>query len=267
MSTLYLAAADLAPEHFIELRGAKAALESPGFAIQLVNFLGVPIEHGVGHLPVKWREKIVAMSRTALEKAADIALWSIDPTVPRSANDLLHKLAVTSTGAIGGAFGLSALALELPLSTTVMLRSIADIARSEGEDLRDSNTKFACLSVFALGGRTTTDDATESAYYVTRLGLAQSVNEAAQHLVSKHALKSAAPPLLKLIQNVAARFSLQVSEKAAAQAVPIIGAAGGAFVNFLFISHYQKMAKGHFTIRRLERLYSPEQIESCYRDI
>jgi len=49
--------------------------------------------------------------------------------------------------------------------------------------------------------------------------------------------------------------------------VPIIGAAGGAFVNFLFISHYQKMAKGHFTIRRLERLYSPEQIESCYRDI
>ena len=87
---------------------------------------------------------------------------------PRSASELLHKLAVTGTGAAGGAFGVSALALELPLSTTVMLRSIADIARAEGEDLRAPDAKLACLSVFALGGRATSDDATESAYYVAR---------------------------------------------------------------------------------------------------
>ena len=267
MSDLYLAATDLAPDHLIELREAKGALEGPGFAIQVVNFIGVPIEHGIDRLPVRWREKIVTVSRVALEKAADIALWSIDPIGPRSASDLLHMLAVTGTGAIGGAFGVSALALELPLSTTVMLRSIADIARAEGEDLREPSAKLACLAVFALGGRADSDDAADSAYYVTRLGLAQTITEATQQLLSKQAAKSAASPLFKLIQSVAARFSLQVSEKAAAQCVPVIGAAGGAFVNYLFISHYQKMAKGHFTIRRLERRYSAALIESIYRAI
>jgi hypothetical protein len=136
-----------------------------------------------------------------------------------------HKLAVTTRRA-GGAFGVSALALELPFSTTVMPRSIADIARAEGEDLRTPDAKVACLAVFALGGRAASDDASESAYYIARVSLANAVSEAAHHLVSKHAIKGAAPPLLNLIQKIAGRFSIQVSEKAAAQAIPIIGAAG-----------------------------------------
>ena len=143
-----LATIDLAPEHLIELRAAKESLESPRFAVQAVNFLGVPIEQGISHLPANWREKILAISHAALEKAAEIALWSVDPSGPRSASDLLHKLAVTGVGAAGGAFGVSALALELPLSTTVMLRSIADIARSEGEDVSAPDAKLACLAVF-----------------------------------------------------------------------------------------------------------------------
>ena len=40
-----------------------------------------------------------------------------------------------ASGAAGGAFGLATLPLELPVSTVIMLRSIADIAISEGEDL------------------------------------------------------------------------------------------------------------------------------------
>ncbi len=256
---------DLSPEHLLELRGAKELLESPRFAVQAVNFLGVPIEQGISHLPANWREKILAISHAALEKAAQVALWSVDPAGPRSASELLHKLAVTTSGAAGGAFGVSALALELPFSTTVMLRSIADIARAEGEDLRTPDAKVACLAVFALGGRAASDDASESAYYIARVSLANAVSEAAHHMVSKHAIKGAAPPLLNLIQKIAGRFSIQVSEKAAAQAIPIIGAAGGAILNWLFISHYQQMAKGHFTIRRLERLYPSEVVEARYR--
>jgi len=258
---------DLTAEHFVELRHAKEALESPRFAIQVVNFIGVPVEQGIAHLPPNWRDKILSISRAALERAADIALWSVDPTSPRKANDLLHKLVVTGTGAAGGAFGLSALALELPLSTTVMLRSIADIARAEGEDLRTTDAKLACLSVFALGGRAPSDDQTESAYYIARLSLANAISEAAHHLMSKNAVKGAAPQLIGLIQRIAARFSLQVSEKTAAQAIPVIGAAGGAVLNWLFISHYQQMAKGHFTIRRLERIYPPALVEARYRQL
>ena len=266
MSSQALVTVDLTPEHQLELRAAKHMLERPRYAIRVANLLGVPIERGIGHLPLDWRKKILTISHAALDRAADVALWSVEASRRRPASELLHKLVVTGTGAAGGAFGVSALALELPLSTTVMLRSIADIARAEGEDLRSPDTKLACLAVFALGGRATSDDATESAYYVARVGLANAVSEAAQHLMSKHAMKGSAPPLLDLIRRVAARFSLQVSEKAAAQAVPIIGAAGGAALNWLFISHYQQMAKGHFTIRRLERRYSAELIESRYRD-
>lgn len=267
MSGRALAPAALSPEHVAELREAKQALEGPRFAIQVANLIGVPIEQGITHLPANWRERILSISHAALERAADIALWSVDPSRPRPANELLHKLAVTGTGAVGGAFGLAALALELPVSTTVMLRSIADIARAEGEDLRSPDSKLACLTVFALGGRSGSDDASESAYYVARMSLASAVSEATHHLMSKHALKGAAPPLIAVIQRIAARFSLQVSEKAAAQAVPIIGAAGGAVLNWLFISHYQQMAKGHFTIRRLERLYSPALLEATYREL
>ena len=71
------------------------------------------------------------------------------------------------------------------MSTTIMLRSIADIARSEGERLRTPEAKLACLEVFARGGRSTTDDANESAYFIMRGTLAKLVSEAAKYIAEK----------------------------------------------------------------------------------
>jgi hypothetical protein len=53
----------------------------------------------------------------------------------------------------------------------------------------------------------------------------------------------------------------------AAQSVPVIGAAGGAAINLLFIDHFQDMARGHFTVRRLERTYGAELIRAEYERI
>ena len=50
----------------------------------------------------------------------------------------------------------------------------------------------------------------------------------------------------------------------AAQAVPVIGAAGGALINTLFMDHFQDMAHGHFTVRRLERKYGEEVVKLAY---
>jgi hypothetical protein len=47
--------------------------------------------------------------------------------------------------------------------------------------------------------------------------------------------------------------------------VPVVGAAGGATVNVLFITHFQAMAGGHFTVRRLERKYGAELVQARYR--
>jgi EcsC family protein len=58
-----------------------------------------------------------------------------------------------------------------------------------------------------------------------------------------------------------------VSEKTAAQLVPVIGAAGGALINTIFIAHYQDMARGHFMVRRLEKIHGSEPVRIAYENL
>ena len=44
----------------------------------------------------------------------------------------------------------------------------------------------------------------------------------------------------------------------------VLGAVGGAAVNLAFIEHFQEVAHGHFTIRRLERAYGAAAVRSEY---
>lgn len=250
-------------QHVAQLRAAKSALESADLTVQVASVVGTPIEKAIDLLPERWQELILDVTRDALEKAADAAIWSLKSDVP-TARNLSHKFAVAISGAAGGTFGLPALAIELPVSTTIMLRSIADIARSEGEDIRAPEARLACIEVFALGGKSRSDDAAESGYYAARAVLGKVVSEAAGYL-AKGGTQVTAPAFVRFISGVAARFQIQVTQKAAAQAAPILGAAGGALINSIFISHFQKMARAHFTVRRLERTYTPEQVEARYR--
>jgi hypothetical protein len=71
--------------------------------------------------------------------------------------------------------------------------------------------------------------------------------------------------LLRLLNTIAARFSVQVSEQIAAKSIPAIGAVLGAMVNTVFIDHFQQVAHGHFTVRRLERRYGEETVEAAYQ--
>ncbi|MCK5808835.1 EcsC family protein, partial [bacterium] len=151
--------------------------------------------------------------------------------------------------------------------TAIMMRSIADIARSEGESLGDYDTKISCLEVFALGGPTDDDDATDAGYFAVRSALAKTVSEATAFIAKGGLVKESAPVLVRLIVQVAERFSVQVSTKAAAQAVPLIGAVGGGLVNTVFMNHFQDMARGHFVVRRLERKYGRELVQREYEAI
>jgi len=67
--------------------------------------------------------------------ALETALATVDGQRRLPGKNNLHRAIVAVTGAVGGVFGLPALAIELPVSTMVIFRSIADIARSEGENL------------------------------------------------------------------------------------------------------------------------------------
>ena len=246
------------------LRYAKALLENPGLAAKITGLIGMPIEKALQLLPGKWAQVVNEATRKSLETALQAALLTIDDKPQANSWEFLHKLAVVATGAGGGALGLLGLPVELPLSTTIMLRSIADIARSEGERLRTPAAKLACLEVFALGGPSKSDDASESAYFLMRAALAKSVSEAAGYIAQRGLVEEGAPAIVRLIAQLATRFGVNVSEKVAAQAVPVIGAAGGVVVNVLFIDHFQEMARGHFIVRRLERVYDPQLVRAEY---
>jgi len=248
-----------------DLRRARTLLENPGLAAKFSAYLGSPIERGMKLLPARMQKAIHESTESALRKALQYAVKSLARRGAGASSDKLHKLAAAASGAAGGAFGLPALAIELPVSTTIMLRSIADIAAAEGEDLADLDTQLSCLTVFALGSDTSsTDDAAESGYFAARTAMAEAVQEAMKHLAKKGFGKTGAPALIRLISLIGSRFGVSVSEKAAAQMVPVLGAAGGALINTLFIGHYQDMARGHFIVRRLERKYGEGAVRADY---
>ena len=253
----------LSNEHLAELSEAKHLLENPGLAVKITNFVGKPIEKGFELLPDNWSQRIGLATKDALMFAMKGALLTMD-SQSSEAHPRWHKVAAAISGAAGGAFGLPALIAELLVSTTIMCRSIADIARANGESLDNVSTRLACIEVFALGGASRLDDAAEIGYFAVRSSLARAVSEAAEYLASQALAEEGAPALVRLMTLIATRFQLQVSEKAAAQMVPIIGAAGGAVINLLFIDHFQDMSRGHFTVRRLERQYGTEEVRRAY---
>ncbi|KUJ83431.1 EcsC family protein [Microbulbifer flavimaris] len=257
----------LPPAALRDLHRAHALLENPGLTARLSHLLGAPIEGAVQRLPRRFRAGAIKASEVALGRAARVALGTLADRPGISTAPLPGRLLVATSGGVGGAFGLAGLSVELPVSTTLMLRDIGAIARSEGESPRAPATRLACLQVFALGGPVPTDDAAESGYYAARLALAKAVTEALQHVGANRVLDASGPALVRLLTQVAQRFGVQVTQKLAAQTLPLIGAAGGATVNTLFMQHFQQMARGHFIVRRLERSYGAEPVRAAYESL
>jgi hypothetical protein len=255
----------LSKEHLSELRNAKQNLENPTIAIQVTNLIGKPIEIGIEKLPDKIREPLNAAVNKSVEKALHYVTFTFN-------NDLKvtptgYKTATAVTGFFGGFFGLPGLSVELPVTTMIMLRSILETALKNGEDINDLETRLSCIQVFAFGGPGAEDDSAESGYYAVRIGLAKAVNEAAKYITERGLIEEGAPIIVKLITNITARYGIVVSEKVLAQALPIIGGLAGAAINTMFTDHFQKIAEGHFTVRRLERIYSPELVKSAYESL
>ena len=249
-----------------DLQYAKKLLENPSFASKLTNLVGYPIEKGIALLPDNWSMIVSNVTKKSLVQALNFAVMTMDNN-EKASSDILHKVSVSATGIVGGAFGLPGISIELPVSTAIMLRSIADIARSEGENINTMESKMACLEVFALGGKSPDDDASETGYYIIRGILAREVSEAAKYIAEKGIVEEGAPAIVRLIAAIASRFGITVSEKLAAQAIPVVGALGGGFVNTIFMDHFQDMARGHFIVRRLERIYGKDDVETKYNSL
>lgn len=256
----------------LALTDAVRALERPSVGARIASVVGSPIERLIGMLPARASGVIAAAARQAIHAALKLSLRTLATHdapggEPPEASNGWHKLASAASGAVGGAFGLAALSVELPVSTTIMMRSIADVARGEGADLADRQVQLECVMVLGLGGPGADDDAAEVGYFAVREAMTRAISSAASHLARHGLAKEGAPALVRLITLIAEHYSVNVTEKAAAQLVPLIGAVGGATVNTIFIDHFQSVARGHFAVRRLERKYGEAVVRHQYREL
>lgn len=142
----------LSPADLKQLQAAKNLLENPGLTAQLTSLLGTPIEYGLKKLPRKVNEKLGSVIEGALLKVARSATATLQENASGQPANRLHTLGAAVSGGVGGFFGPLAMLVEVPVTTGIIFRSIADIARSEGESIRDMDTLMACIEVFALGG-------------------------------------------------------------------------------------------------------------------
>jgi hypothetical protein len=250
-----------------DLQVAAELLENPGFIARVSGLLGMPVEYLLDRLPGAAGDTVTRTVQKSLRAAVNAAVVTLGDGVRRGPRLRTHKMAAGFSGGFGGLFGLAALPVELPITTTIILRSIADIARSEGEDLAEPEARMACLEVFAMGGSSAGDDAAESGYFAVRTALARAVSEAARYVAGRTVVEDGAPVIVRLLAQIAARFNTVVGEKIVAQGVPVIGALGGATINLLFIDHFQDMARGHFIVRRLERSYGEDEVKTKFEMI
>lgn len=265
-------------EDIAQIKHAKARMEQLSWLLQGINKIGGTLETGLAQLPKKQQRWL----QTAVENTLRVVVKSNLATMQKGVafkkpSNKTYKALVTTTGATSGFFGAATgigtvvFASELTITTKFMMRSIIDIARSEGEDITSIDTQLACLQVFTLGGKAKDDDALETSYYTTKIALSSAVKGASNYIAQHGAarglqslLKSSSNPVMRLIAVVASRYSIQVSEKFIAQAIPVVGAVGGGSLNFLFLNHFQSIAKAHFTIRKLERKYSEDLVRDVY---
>jgi len=267
MSSLPVALPPLDPDHHALLADAVGILEQPTFVARLADYAGQPVNSLVRFLPRRVSDRLRDAVRTAIFGCLEAALESLEGDDAPASNWTAKFLAGIS-GGVGGFFGLYALPIELPLTTTLMLRAIVEIAREEGEDLSGIEGRLACIEVFALGGRDLKDKGAFGVdYYATRLVLTKLSTEVACLLMERGALNASSPIVARLLGEIVARFGLVVTDRAAMSAVPVIGAVGGGAVNMIFMDHFQRVARGHFTIRRLERRYGVGVVQTHYHEI
>lgn len=102
-------------------------------------------------------------------------------------------------------------------------------------DHKDPSFPFECLFVFSLGSKNPNDDHLDSGYYASRIALNATIAKGTEFLATNSAKvvlenleKGTAPAIVAFIGRIAGYFEVVVTEKMIAEAIPVVGSAGGA---------------------------------------
>lgn len=263
------------------ISNAKNFFESEDIIMKITNKLAVPIEWAQNKLSDDMKKNLHKVIHKSLTGAMKVALktmdneqiknsWS-DSLTNSAKNKFFHNTAIGLSGAIGGFFGEVAVLAELPISTTIMMRSIASTAREMGMDQKDPSFPFECLYIFSLGSKKPNDDNMDTGYYASRIALNAAIAKSTEFVANSSAKmvlesleKGTAPAVISFIGRIAGYFEVVVTEKMIFEAIPIVGSFGGATINILFNNYYAEAAKYHFGLKALERKYGLEAVQSQY---
>lgn len=272
----------LTPEELIFIKEASSFLENESILIKIANVIGKPLELLHQAMPESLEKNLNDYIQKSLNGALKIAIKSStaevnNPSFKEMTESTSTKRTINGSlsalsGAVGGFSGEPGLIVELPITTTLIMRNIVDVA-TQFEGIRDTpEFSLQCLEVFTLGSsKSTSDDEMDSSYYTTRVGLAALMKDGTAFLatnsskvVLENVSKGTASPILNFISRIAAQFELVVAEKMLAEMIPVVGAVGGAIINVTFTDYYGTAAKYHFGLIYLENKYGKEFIQEQY---
>ncbi|GHD99415.1 hypothetical protein U879_08850 [Defluviimonas sp. 20V17] len=239
------AAPDAAPDADEIARLAARYRAAAGPVMTAVNLLGSQVEKRVEALPDAVKDRIETVVEGALRRVYGLAGRTLGQGAGTAEPG--HRSAAVLTGAIGGFGGLPSALAELPVTVTLIFRAIQKIAASYGYDPADPSVRLECLQVFGAGSPLHRDDGVNTSFLGARVAIT-------------------GPALNRVLATVAPRVSVVLSEKLAAQAVPLLGAVAGAGINYAFLRYYQEMAHVRFGLRRLEdRGHDRAQVLAAFR--
>lgn len=201
-----------------------------GIGVRMLTGLGGTAEGLLERLPGPVRNNLDSATRHALMVAMRAAQGS-RRAVPDQ-KPWVNTAVTTAMGAAGGFGGLPGALVELPATTTMLLRAIQGVAAGHGFDPAAENVQFDCMRVFAAAGPLAADDGADLGFISLRLTL----NGGAMH---------------RMIAAVAPKLATVMGQKLAAQTVPVLGAVAGATANYVYTGYYQQIAHVQFGLRRL----------------
>ena len=250
------ACAAFGEDDLVELLAIAEYHEDAGSVLMnLAKQAGKQADNIIEWLPDDWEAKLSGMLDLALRQSYAFAFRTNKSnrrapgdTRPVKNAEGFHRFAAGFTGALGGLGGVGTTLADLAVTTTLILRSIQQIAAYYGEDIDDPEVRAQCIAVFGLGGPLSDDDATDTGLWAGRIALShQSVSG--------------------VIGAVVPRLGRTMGQTIAARAAPVVSAAAAAAINTVFTRYYQKMAHVHFRLRRIERRHPREQVMACFERI
>ena len=255
--------APLSPQHREALARAVKRLENPSLAKHIAEWAGQPVGRALIKAPGPLKAKFDKAAETAILRCLDVAVKSLKPTKKPPMTRVASMIAGLS-GGFGGALGVAGIA------DRASRHHRADAARHRqysaplwGGFVAPGGAPRLRRS---LRARRQGIEKRDSAWLLHLAGRARPVVERSGGLLRGAGRRPRFPPAIhRFAAEIAARFGLVLSERVAVSAVPVIGALGGAALNVVFMNYFQDIARGHFAVRRLERLYGADVVQEEYQ--